>query len=88
MKKIRLSSNKQNELENEIKKIFSTNKESYNLRSLREYLDLDFEIKPAIIAIDEKGRILDQPKEKYNRAKVKEEFRRKVDEALTEIDER
>ncbi len=51
-------------------------------------LDLDFEIKPAIIAIDEKGRILDQPKEKYNRAKVKEEFRRKVDEALAEIDER
>jgi hypothetical protein len=51
-------------------------------------LDLDFEVRPAIIAIDEKGHILDQPKEKYNRAKVKEEFRRKVDEALAEIDER
>jgi hypothetical protein len=49
---------------------------------------LDFEIRPAIITIDEKGHILDQPKKKYNRAKVKEEFRRKVDEALAERDER
>lgn len=51
-------------------------------------LDLDFEIRPTTFAIDERGHILDQPKEKYNRAKVKEEFRRKVDEALAEIDER
>ena len=54
-----------------------------------DQLDLDFEIKPAVFAIDERGMILDEPKkEKYNRAKVKEEFRRKVDEALAERDDR
>lgn len=51
-------------------------------------LDLGFEIKPIAFAIDEKGQMLDMKKEKYNRAKVKEEFRRKVDEALTERDDK
>ena len=51
-------------------------------------LDLGFEIKPVTFTIDERGQILDTKKEKYNRAKVKEEFRRKVDEALAEIDDR
>lgn len=51
-------------------------------------LDLGFEIKPITFAIDERGQILGTKKEKYNRAKVKEEFRRKVDEALAERDDR
>ena len=48
----------------------------------------DFEIRPTTFAIDERGMILDTRKEKYNRAKVKEEFRRKVDEALAEREDR
>ena len=55
-------------------------------------LDLGFEIKPITFAIDERSQILDTKsdtkKEKYNRAKVKEEFRRKIDEALAERDDR
>jgi hypothetical protein len=51
-------------------------------------LSSGFEIKPTIIAIDEKGRLLEQKKEKYNRAKEKEELRRKVDKVLAERDER
>lgn len=51
-------------------------------------LDLEFSIKPITFAIDERGQILDTKKEKYNRAKVKEEFRRKVDEALAEREDR
>lgn len=48
-------------------------------------LDLGFEIKPTTFAIDERGQILDTKKEKYNRAKAKEELRRKVDETLAEL---
>lgn len=51
-------------------------------------LNLGFEIRPTTFSINEKGQILDTKKEKYNRAKVKEEFRRKVDEALAERDDR
>lgn len=49
-------------------------------------LDLGFEIRPAIIAIDEKGQILDTKKEKYNRAKEKREFQKIVDKELGERD--
>lgn len=51
-------------------------------------LNLGFEIKPITFAIDERGQILDTKKEKYNRTKAKEEFRRKVNEALDERDDR
>ena len=43
-------------------------------------LDLGFEIKPLVFSIDEK----EQRREKYNRAKEKEEFRKKVDEELAD----
>lgn len=49
-------------------------------------LDLEFEIRPAVIAIDEKGQILDTKKEKYNRAKEKREFQKIVDKELGERD--
>lgn len=49
-------------------------------------LDLEFEIRPAVIAIDEKGHILDTKKEKYNRAKEKREFQKIVDKELGERD--
>ena len=51
-------------------------------------LDLGFEIRPLTFAIDERGQMLDTKKEKYNRAKVKEEFRRKVEDELDEKDDR
>lgn len=47
-------------------------------------LDLGFEIKPISFAIDERGQILDTKKEKYNRAKVKREFQKQIDEELDE----
>lgn len=49
-----------------------------------DHLDLGFEIKPITFTLDEKGQILDTKKEKYNRAKTKEEFRRKMDEELAD----
>lgn len=51
-------------------------------------LDLGFEIRPITFAIDERGQMLDTKKEKYNRAKVKEEFRRKVEDELAEREDR
>ena len=51
-------------------------------------LDLGFEIKPLTFAIDERGQMLDTRKEKYNRAKAKEELRRKVEDELYEKDDR
>lgn len=47
-------------------------------------LDLGFEIKPIVFSIDER----EQKKEKYNRAKVKEEFRKRMDEELADDGER
>lgn len=43
-----------------------------------DHLDLGFEIKPLVFSIDER----EQKKEKYNRAKVKEEFRRRINDEL------
>lgn len=51
-------------------------------------LDLGFEIRPLTFAIDERGQMLDTKKEKYNRAKAKEELRRKVEDELYEKDDR
>lgn len=45
-----------------------------------DHLDLGFEVRPLVFSIDER----EQKKDKYNRAKVKEEFRRKVDEELAD----
>lgn len=47
-----------------------------------------FEIRPTSFTVNERGMVVDRQKEKYNRAKVKEAFRRKVDEALAERDDR
>lgn len=41
-------------------------------------LNLGFEIKPLVFSIDER----EQKKEKYNRAKVKREFQKRIDEEL------
>lgn len=45
-----------------------------------DHLNLGFEIRPTSFMINEKGQILDQKKEKYNRAKEKQEFQKRIDD--------
>lgn len=45
-----------------------------------DHLDLGFVVQPITFAIDEKGQVLEQKKEKYNRAKEKREFQKRIDD--------